>query len=67
MSEGLGRSLAHEQEHAWLALLPHREYYKYKGSTLQLTTGYMAAECQALLNEYVRRTGARSHLATNAA
>ena len=50
-----------------IALLPHGEYYKYKGSTLHLTTGYMAAECQALLNEYVRRTGARSHLASNAA
>lgn len=50
-----------------IELLPHGEYYKYKSSALQLTTGYMAEECQALLNEYVRRTGLRAHLSTNAA
>lgn len=50
-----------------ISLLPHGGYYRGKGSKLQLTTGFMAEECQALLNEYVRRTGARAHLATNAA
>lgn len=50
-----------------IELLPHGDYYKYKASTLQLTSGYMAEECQTLLNEYVRRTGLRTHLSTNAA
>lgn len=45
-----------------LELLPHGEYYRFKGGALQLTTGYMADECQALLDEYVRRTGHRTHL-----
>lgn len=46
-----------------LRLLPHGQYYRAKGSTLQLTTGFVADECQALLDEYVRRTGHRTHLA----
>lgn len=46
-----------------LGLLPHGQYYSAKGRTLQLTTGFMADECQALLDEYVRRTGHRKHLA----
>ncbi len=45
-------------------LLPFSEYYRRKGNTLQLVSGFMADESQALLNEYVRKTGLRAHLAT---
>jgi tRNA(adenine34) deaminase len=45
-------------------LLPHGEYYHYKASRLQLITGCMAEESQALLNQYVSKTGIRQHLAT---
>lgn len=44
-----------------LRLLPHGQCYRAKSSTLQLTTGFVADECQALLDEYVRRTGHRTH------
>ncbi len=50
-----------------LRLLPHAEYYKFKGGRLEVSSGFMAAESQALLTEYVRRTGVRLHLAANAA
>lgn len=49
-----------------LRLLPHADYYAYKHSRLQVITGFMQAEAQALLTEYVRRTGVRQHLAANA-
>ena len=49
-----------------LSLLAAGAYYRKKSQTLRLTTGFMAVESQALLNEYVRRTGARTHLAANA-
>jgi tRNA(adenine34) deaminase len=50
-----------------LALMSHGPYYAYKLGRLQLVRGFMAAESQALLDEYVRRTGLRAHLAsTNA-
>lgn len=45
-----------------LRLLPHAEYYDFKRSRLQVVSGYRAAESQALLAEYVRRTGLRRHL-----
>lgn len=47
-------------------LLPAGEYYRKKHDQLKLVTGFMASESHALLNEYVRRTGWRPHLATNA-
>ncbi len=50
-----------------LRLLPHGEYYDYKRSRLSITCGFMAAESQALLDEYVRKTGLRAHLAGNVA
>ena len=50
-----------------LSMLAASEYYRKKAATLHLCTGFMAVESQALLNEYVRRTGARRHLASNAA
>jgi tRNA(adenine34) deaminase len=50
-----------------LRLLPHAEYYKFRAGRLKVVTGFMAAESQALLTEYVRRTGVRLHLAENAA
>jgi hypothetical protein len=34
---------------------------------MSVTTGFMATESQALLAEYVRRTGLRSHLAASSA
>lgn len=45
-----------------LRLLPHAEYYDFKRSRLSVTSGFMAAEAQELLTEYVRRTGLRHHL-----
>jgi tRNA(adenine34) deaminase len=45
-----------------LGLLPFSGYYREKHAALQLTTGYMSGESQALLDEYVRRTGTRRHL-----
>ena len=50
-----------------LRLLPHGEYYEYKRGRMQVVSGYMQAESQALLTEYVRRTGVRQHLAASAA
>lgn len=47
-----------------LPLMPHGEYYAYKLGRMQLVRGFMAAESQALLDEYVRRTGKRAHLAS---
>jgi tRNA(adenine34) deaminase len=49
-----------------LKLLPHADYYRNKFSRLQLVTGMLEAESQALLDEYVRRTGFRRHLSSNA-
>ncbi len=46
-------------------LLPFGEYYERKRSTLQVVRGFMAGDSQALLNEYVRRTGLRAHLAAD--
>ena len=45
-----------------LELLPHGTYYETKRRRLSIETGYMASESQALLAEYVRRTGLRRHL-----
>lgn len=50
-----------------LELLPHGEYYNFKRGRMQVVSGYMQAESQALLTEYVRRTGVRKHLAASAA
>jgi tRNA(adenine34) deaminase len=50
-----------------LQLLPHGVYYDAKRARLQVTTGFMATESQALLAEYVRRTGLRPHLAASTA
>ena len=50
-----------------LELLPHGEYYNFKRGRMQVVSGYMQAESQALLTEYVRRTGVRKHLASSAA
>ena len=50
-----------------LRLLPHGEYYEYKRGRMEVVSGYMQAESQALLTEYVRRTGVRQHLAASAA
>lgn len=50
-----------------LQLLPHAEYYEFKRGRMQLVSGYMQAESQALLSEYVRRTGVRLHLGASAA
>jgi tRNA(adenine34) deaminase len=49
-----------------LPLMPHGPYYAYKLGRLQLVRGFMAAESQALLDEYVRHTGLRAHLASSA-
>lgn len=49
-----------------LKLLPHAEYYEYKRGGMEVVSGYMVAESQALLSEYVRRTGVRPHLAASA-
>ena len=46
-------------------LLPHGDYYRRKG--LDLVSGVSAAESQALINEYVRRTGRRAHMSTERA
>lgn len=46
-----------------LQLLPHGAYYAAKRGRLNVTAGFMATESQALLAEYVRRTGLRMHLA----
>jgi tRNA(adenine34) deaminase len=48
-------------------LLPHGEYYNFKRGRMNVVSGFMAAESQALLSEYVRRTGIRTHLAQSAA
>ena len=50
-----------------LELLPHGEYYEYKRGRMQVVAGFMQTESQALLTEYVRRTGLRKHLAASAA
>ena len=50
-----------------LELLRHGEYYDFKRGRMQVVSGYMKAESQALLSEYVRRTGARRHLDASAA
>lgn len=50
-----------------ICLLPHGEYYRYKQGRLEVTTQFMAAQSQALLDEYVRRTGARQHLSSSEA
>lgn len=50
-----------------LRLLPHAEYYDHKRGRLSVTSGFMADESQALLAEYVRRTGLRQHFVENAA
>jgi len=50
-----------------ICLLPHAEYYNFKRGSLSVISGFMATESQALLTEYVRRTGARRHLLPNAA
>lgn len=47
-------------------LLQHAEYYSFKRARMHIVTGYMAAESQVLLSEYVRRTGSRTHLAASA-
>lgn len=48
-------------------LLAFSDYYRHKGNALQLVSGFMAEESQALLNEYVRKTGFRAHLSTQSA
>ena len=48
-----------------LGLLSHGEHYEYKRGRLSLITGILASESQELLNDYVRRTGFRAHLASN--
>ena len=50
-----------------LQLLGYVEYYEYKRTRMQVVGGYMAQESQALLTEYVTRTGLRKHLAASAA
>ena len=50
-----------------LQLLPHADYYNFKRGRMSVVMGFCAAESQALLSEYVRRTGARKHLAHSAA
>jgi tRNA(adenine34) deaminase len=45
-----------------LSLLPHGAYYEFKRSRLGIVSGFMADESQALLTEYVGRTGLRKHL-----
>ncbi len=47
-----------------LNLLDGGDYYRMKSGKLQVERGFMAEESQALLNEYVRRTGGRAHLAS---
>lgn len=44
-------------------LLAHSDYYRSK--QLKVMAGILQLECQTLLNEYVRTTGLRQHLATN--
>ncbi len=46
-----------------LNLMRHGEYYEQKLASFQLLSGVLAADSQALLNEYVARTGLRKHLA----
>ncbi len=43
------------------------QYYEYKRGRMQVVSGYMQTESQALLTDYVRRTGLRQHLAASAA
>ena len=50
-----------------LNLLPHGSYYRRKLEGMSIVTGILEAESQALLNEYVRKTGWRPHLARGAA
>ena len=50
-----------------LALLPHSVYYRRKLEGMSIVTGVLEAESQTLLNEYVRKTGWRPHLARGAA
>jgi tRNA(adenine34) deaminase len=54
---------ARDPEVGALDLLPHGPYYERKRGRLDLVTGMLADESQELLNEYVRRTGMRRHLA----
>ena len=48
-------------------LLQFGEYYREKSKSLRITSGYMAEDCQALLDQYVRFTGLRNHLSKSAA
>ena len=50
-----------------LNLLPHGAYYRRKLEGMSIVTGVLEAESQALLNEYVRKTGWRPHLARGVA
>ena len=50
-----------------LNLLPHGAYYRRKLEGMSIVTGVLEAESQALLDEYVRKTGWRPHLARGAA
>jgi tRNA(adenine34) deaminase len=50
-----------------LELLPHGAYYRRKLEGMSIVTGVLEAESQTLLNEYVRKTGWRPHLARGAA
>ncbi|WP_418318911.1 hypothetical protein [Piscinibacter sakaiensis] len=47
-------------------LTPQRGYYRYKASRMRLISCVLEARAQALLDEYVRRTGLRQHLAAPA-
>ena len=52
---------------AWvggLCLLPHGDYYRAKTASFTIVGGVLAEESQAMLNEYVRRTGFRAHHST---
>jgi tRNA(adenine34) deaminase len=52
---------------AWvggLCLLPHGDYYRAKTASFTIVGGVLADESQAMLNEYVRRTGFRAHHST---
>ena len=50
-----------------LDLLPHSAYYRRKLEGMSIVTGVLDTESQTLLNEYVRKTGWRPHLARGAA
>jgi tRNA(adenine34) deaminase len=50
-----------------LNLLPHSPYYRRKLEGMSIVTGVLDAESQTLLNEYVRKTGWRPHLARDVA